>query len=72
MNITVGELNGITAGSALQITDSLGRNITVTDADIAAVRSGGDLQDATLAELKSAIDAELAVNTGFGDAADGY
>ena len=71
LNITVGELNGITAGSALQITDSLGRNITVTDADINTVRNGGDLQDATLAELKTAIDTELGVNTGFGDAADG-
>ena len=71
LNITVGELNGITTGSALQISDSLGRNITITDADIDGLRSGGDLQDATLTELKDAIDDELAVNTGFGDAADG-
>ena len=71
VNLTVGELNAITAGSALQITDSLGRNITISDADIAAIRGGGDLQDATLAELKTAIDTELGVNTGFGDAADG-
>ena len=71
VNLTVGELNAITAGSALQITDSLGRNITISDADINAIRGGGDLQDATLAELKTAIDTELGVNTGFGDAADG-
>ena len=71
LNLTVGELNAITAGSALQITDSLGRNITITDADINTIRVGGDLQDATLAELKTAIDTELGVNTGFGDAADG-
>ena len=71
LNLTVGELNAITGGSALQITDSLGRNITITDADINTVRGGGDLQDATLAELKTAITTELGVNTGFGDAADG-
>ena len=71
LNITVGELNGIAEGSALQISDSLGRNITITDADIDSQRGGGDLQDTTLAELQVAINSELGVNTGFGDAADG-
>ena len=71
LNITKGELNAITAGSALQISDGNGRNITITTADIDAVATGITIQTATLANLKSAIDTELGVNTGFGDGTDG-
>jgi len=66
LNLTRTQINAITAGSSLVFTEADGSTFVVDDAAIAAVRGGGDLQDATYAEFITAVNAQIDAATSFG------
>ena len=66
LNLTLTQINNITAGSSLVFTEADGSTFVVDDAAIATVRGGGDLQDATYAEFLTAVNAQIDAASSFG------
>ena len=66
LNLTLTQINNITAGSSLVFTEADGSTFVVDDAAIAAVRGGGDLQDATYTEFLTAVNAQIDAASSFG------
>jgi flagellin len=66
LNLTLTQINNITAGSSLVFTEADGSTFVVDDAAIATVRGGGDLQDATYTEFLTAVNAQIDAASSFG------